>query len=156
MEHGTTSIYKEGCSLQSDAGQSKPALEEDASALSTSPNNLLEKAMKKVIFAILFMLPVMACAEKKPVQNTSDYTIAVHVQSSEAFLGSGMQQLNVIIAGKHYELEAYANAKVLPVGDYMARISQDKIDPDHEYVRVYELLFADGTTRKYTVVGESE
>ncbi len=112
--------------------------------------------MKKVIFAILFMLPVMAYAEKKPVQNTSDYTIAVHVQSSEALLGLGNQQLNVIIGGKHYELEANTYAKVLPVGDYMARISQDKIDPNHEYVRVYELLFADGTTRKYTVVGESE
>jgi hypothetical protein len=112
--------------------------------------------MKRVLIALLFMLPALACAEKKPVQNTSDYTVAVHVQSSEALLGSGMQQLNVIIGGKHYELEANTYAKVLPVGDYMARISLDKIDPDHEYVRVYELLFADGSTRKYTVVGESE
>ena len=112
--------------------------------------------MKRVLIAMLFMLPVLACAEKKPAQDTSDYTIAVHVQSSEALLGLGNQQLNVIIAGKHYELEANAYAKVLPVGDYMARISQDKIDPDKEYVRVYELLFADGTTRKYNVVGESE
>jgi hypothetical protein len=62
MGHGTTSINKEGCSLQSDAGQSEPALDENVCALSTSPNNLLEKAMKKVIFAILFMLPVMAYA----------------------------------------------------------------------------------------------
>jgi hypothetical protein len=67
-----------------------------------------------------------------------------------------MQQLSVIIAEKHYELEANTNTKVLPVGDYMARISYDKIDPNQEYVRVYELLFADGTTRRYTVVGESE
>ena len=39
--------------------------------------------MKRVLIAMLFMLPALACAEKKPVQNTSDYTIAVHVQSSE-------------------------------------------------------------------------
>jgi hypothetical protein len=112
--------------------------------------------MKKVLIAILLLVPAVACAEKKPVQNISDYTIAIHVYSSEALLGSGMQQLSVIIAEKHYELEANTNTKVLPVGDYMARISYDKIDPNQEYVRVYELLFADGTTRRYTVVGESE
>ena len=116
----------------------------------------LEIAMKKVLIAILLLVPAMACAEKKPVQNISDYTIAVHVYSSEAIPGSGIQQLNVTIDEKHYELQAYAVAKVLPVGDYKARISQDKIDPNQEYVRVYELLFADGTTRRYTVVGESE
>jgi hypothetical protein len=106
--------------------------------------------------AILLLAPALACAEKKPAQNPADYAVTVHVQSSEALIGSGMQQLNVIIGGKHYELEAAAYAKVLPVGDYMARISQDKIDQDKQYVRIYELLFADGTTRKYQVVGESE
>jgi len=115
--------------------------------------------MKKVLIAMLFMLPALACAEKKPVQNTRDYTIAVHVQSSYSNKESipYYQQINVIIGGKHYELEAivpYGN--VLPVGDYMARITLDKINPDHEYSRQYELLFSDGTTRKYTVVGESE
>jgi hypothetical protein len=45
---------------------------------------------------------------------------------------------------------------VLPVGDYKARISKEKISPDHEYSRVYEFLFADGTTRRYNVVGETE
>lgn len=113
--------------------------------------------MKSVLIATLFMLPALACAEKKPVQNTSDYTIAVHVQSSETPFLETRQQLNVIIGGKHYELEANTSYyKVLPVGDYMARITQDKTDANKEYVRVYELLFADGTTRKYWVVGESE
>ena len=92
--------------------------------------------MKNVLLAMLFMLPVLA---------------------SETPYIERRQQLNVIIAGKHYELQGITSYdKVLPVGDYMARISQDKTDANKEYVRVYELLFADGSTRKYTVVGESE
>ncbi|MGD0799828.1 MAG: hypothetical protein ABR906_00785 [Terracidiphilus sp.] len=112
--------------------------------------------MKKVLIATLFMLPVLAYAEKKPTPNPADYTITVHVQSSEALLLSNHQLLNVTIDGKHFELESIPYGGVMPVGDYMARISQDKIYPQKEYSRVYELLFADGSTRKYTVVGESE
>jgi hypothetical protein len=114
--------------------------------------------MKKVLIAMLFMLPALACAEKKPAQNAGDYTITVHVQSSEVIdkFGTPTQHLNVIIGGLHYELEALTYPRVLPVGDYMARIFQDKISQDKEYSRIYELLFADGSTRRYTVVGESE
>ncbi len=87
--------------------------------------------MKKVIFAILFMLPVMVCAEKKPVQNTSDYTITVHVQSSQVIdrYDTPKQLLDVVIDGKKYELEAWPAIDVLPVGDYKAKIFQEKNSP---------------------------
>ena len=115
--------------------------------------------MKRVIIAMLFMLPVLAFAEKKPAANLADYTITVHVQSSQLVDFPGIQEkqlLEVVIDGKKYELEVWSFNNVLPVGDYKARVSQDKIYPDKSYVRVYELLFADGTTRKYTVMGETE
>jgi hypothetical protein len=114
--------------------------------------------MKKFFIVILLMAFVLACAEEMPAQNPADYTISVHVQSSQVVdrFQSSEQYLNVTIDGKKYQLASGPSLKVLPVGDYKAKISKDKIAKTHEYSRVYELLFADGTTRKYTVVGESE
>jgi hypothetical protein len=42
------------------------------------------------------------------------------------------------------------------VGDYKARLFKEESAKNQEYWRVYELLLADGTARKYSVVGESE
>jgi hypothetical protein len=117
-----------------------------------------EETMKKVLIAILLMAPALACAEKKPLPDAANYTVTVHVQSSQVVYTDGniAQHLDVAIDGKKYELQALPAAQVLPVGDYKARISKEKISPDHEYSRVYEFLFADGTTRRYNVVGETE
>jgi len=45
---------------------------------------------------------------------------------------------------------------VLRVGNYNARIIKDETTRDYEYARTYEFLFADGKTRQYRVIGESE
>jgi hypothetical protein len=117
-----------------------------------------EETMKRVLIAILFMAPALACAEKKPLPDAANYTVTVHVQSSQVIetMGNLAQRLDVLIDGKKYELQALPAAQVLPVGGYKARIAKDKISPNHEYSREYEFLFADGTTRRYNVVGESE
>jgi len=115
--------------------------------------------MKKVLIAILLLAPALVFAEKKPAPNPADYTIAVHLQSSQLIIGiqnNPTQHLDVLIDGKKYALEAGPCYSVLPSGDYKARLVKDAIAKDHEYTRVYELLFTDGTTRKYSVVGESE
>jgi hypothetical protein len=114
--------------------------------------------MKKVLIAILLMASALACAEKKPLPDAANYAVTVHVQSSQVIYTDGniAQHLDVVIEGKKYALLVMPSAQVLPVGDYKARISKDKISPNHEYSRVYEFLFADGTTRRYNVVGESE
>ncbi|MGA2834209.1 MAG: hypothetical protein ABSE55_14160 [Terracidiphilus sp.] len=114
--------------------------------------------MKRALIAILLMAPALACAEKKPLPDAANYTVTVHVQSSHVIytMGNLAQHLDVVIDGKNYELEVLPATQVLPAGDYKARISKDKISTTHEYSRVYEFLFADGTTRRYNVVGESE
>ena len=115
--------------------------------------------MKKVLIAILLLLPALACAEKTPAPNPAEYTVTIHVQSSRLIQtynqAPTLQHLEVIIDGKKYELEC-PGSFVLSVGDYKARILQDKIAPNHEYTRQYELLFANGSTRKFAVIGESE
>ena len=124
----------------------------------------MEKTMKRVIFAILLIAPTLALAQKP---NPADYTIAVHVQSSrlvefctDVTRGSNIciweQQLSVTIDSKKYELQS-GNAKaLLRVGDYKAKIIEDKSEHTYEYARTYEFLFPDGKTRKYFVVGETE
>ncbi|MGD0729637.1 MAG: hypothetical protein ABR956_00130 [Terracidiphilus sp.] len=121
-----------------------------------------------IVFAILLILPALARAAK-PTPNPADYTIIIHVQSSQAVklsICSGspkvgecqwVQHLAVKIDGKKYELEEGARrTDLLRVGDYKAKIVVDETTLSYEYQRVYEILFPDGKTRQYTVVGESE
>lgn len=124
--------------------------------------------MKKAIFAILLMVPVLAWAKPKP----ADYTLTVHVQSSRMVLACDMfldhvgcgksLHLNVVIDGKKYELDAGDYDYLLRLGDYKAKLlpddSSDGENPPaaYEYRRKYEFLFPDGKTRKFSVVGESE
>ena len=103
--------------------------------------------MKKVLFAILFMVPALALAEK-PKPNPANYTVAVHVQSSRLILECGQgtcvstQHLTVLIDGKRYELEdSGAHWDLLRVGDYKAIIAKDETTRTYEYARTYEFLF---------------
>jgi len=118
--------------------------------------------MKKLIAAILFLTSAFACAEK-PKPNPNDYTIAIHVQSSRQIsqcTGNGLcepeQQLDVTMNGKKYELQSAIAVDLLRVGDYKAKIAKDQTRHAYEYTRVYEFLFPDGSTRLYSVIGESE
>jgi hypothetical protein len=127
----------------------------------------LEGKVKKIFLAILLLAPALAWAKSKPAPNPADYTITVHVQSSQsvgpqvqltAHSWGWVQQLTVTIDGKKYELREgnTARADLLRVGDYKAKIATDEAAHPYEYHRVYEFLFADGQTRQYVVVGESE
>ncbi len=85
------------------------------------------------------------------------------MQSSQLILNCGgglcnsAQQLAVLIDGKKYELLASGiQMDLLRVGDYNAKIVKDETARSYEYARTYEFLFADGKTRQYQVVGESE
>lgn len=120
--------------------------------------------MLKVLFAFLLLAPALAFAADKP--NPADYTVTIHVQSSHLIdicssdikgaTCGWTQSLTVLIDGTKYEImdQRYDNA-VLRLGDYKARIVKDDTSRAYEYTRTYELLFADGATRKYNVIGES-
>jgi hypothetical protein len=133
--------------------------------------------MKKVIFAMMFLLPALSWAGKeKPKPNPADYTMAVHVLSSNlvnicqdswGMLNPGgmgkathcatAQHLNALINGKKFELDSVdIQGSALRIGDYKAR-GDDTMPPDaYEYHIMFEFLLPDGTTRTYRVVGESE
>ncbi len=111
---------------------------------------------------MLLLAAALAWAQKA-APDAAAYTITIHVQASRLSDSCGgnpavcstAQRLTVLIDGKKYELEA-AGGNVLRVGDYRAKMTKDETKRAAEYERVYEFLFADGTTRKYDVVGEGE
>ncbi len=67
--------------------------------------------------------------------------------------------LNATIDGKKYELTSIhplKNVFVLRVGDYKAKVLKEDTSKSYEYQRSYELLYPDGQTEDFQVMGESE
>jgi hypothetical protein len=117
--------------------------------------------MRYLLLATLLVLQTKTRLgqEAKPAA----YTTVIHVQASHLFnecvagntCGSA-QRLDVLIDGKKYELERFQASNVLRVGDYKAALVEDKHPRTEEYTQAYEILFSDGKTGKFDVVGESE
>ena|ERR1700678_3415798 len=109
-----------------------------------------------IVLALILVLPSFLCAENP---NPSDYPVAVHVQSSRLVVSHDgvTQDLTATIDGKHVELEgALTQQYVLRTGDYKAKVVKDEHSRSYEYQKTYEILFSDGKTRKFLVVGEDE
>jgi hypothetical protein len=109
----------------------------------------------KLTLAILLLLPTFAHAsDPKP----TDYTITVHVSASHiAFAGTGVQDLDVVIGAKKYELISdRAVGQLLALGDYKAKLVKDDHKTTYDSYQVYEFLFPDGKTRSFDVVGQIE
>jgi hypothetical protein len=111
--------------------------------------------MHKIPLAILLLLSTFAtAADPKP----ADYAITVHVSATRiAFAGRGVQDLDVIIDGKKFELISDLGVgQLLALGDYKAKLVRDDHRTTYDSDRVYEFLFPDGKTRRFDVVGQIE
>jgi hypothetical protein len=118
-----------------------------------------EKIVKKITLNILLMASVLAWAGPDP--NPAEYTINIHVSSSrlvaEGRSNAYLQRLNVVIAGKKYELESgFPVNAMLEIGDYKAKLIRDEHHTKYDSLQVYEFLFHDKKTRKFEVVGQTE
>jgi hypothetical protein len=77
--------------------------------------------MKAVTMLALLLLATMAA----PVSHPNDYSITVHVTSSQ-FVGRS-QDLDVVIDGQQNELVGVATRNgLLVVGEYNARLTRDE------------------------------
>ena len=109
--------------------------------------------MKRATLFVLLLLATLAPAAPAP----EEYSINVHVTSSYLVPGpGGSQGLDVIIEGKKYQLSAASYGYLLALGDYKAKLIEVKHKSSYESDRRYELLFPDGKTRGFYVVGQSE
>lgn len=106
-------------------------------------------------FAVLSFCPFVQAAHERGASpaDPKDFPLIVHVSSSEL---NGGQFLAAVIDGKKYKL--MLPGAVLPIhpGDYHARIFKDDAKGSGQFERWYEILFADGKTERYWVVGEYE
>ena len=116
--------------------------------------------MKNIALPVVLLLSVFAWAELDP----SDYPITVHVNSAEVLVqtsafgeGLAVQRLRVVINGKKFDLEAQTRGhRLLALGDYKAKLVEDKHTSTYESSQMYELLFPDKTTKKFIVTGQFE
>ena len=118
--------------------------------------------MRKLIFALLLLLPTTFLYAAKPQPNPADYTITVHVvfsRSADSYAGGlyfTYQDLETVINGQHVELRT-TNSGVLALKDYQARVIPTKGVPKNanasDVYLTYEFLLPDGTTRAYDVTG---
>lgn len=115
--------------------------------------------MKRFAF-LFFLLSPAVFAQSKP----DNYSIVVHVTASRIGVESwgdsvrSVQKLNATIDGKKYELEhsQLRGVSLLRVGDYRAKLIEQNNTNSYELNQTYEFKFADGTTRKFEVVGTEE
>ena len=111
--------------------------------------------MHKLTLSIFLLLATISHAsDPKP----ADYTITIHVSASRiASAGTGIQDLDVIINARKYELISdRAVGQLLALGDYKAKLVEDSHKTTYESNQFYEFLFPDDKTRKFQVVGQSE
>jgi len=114
--------------------------------------------MKKhlLLFALL-LCAMSAFAAKKP--DPADYNVTVHVTASR--VDGCIRELDAVIGGVNYQLSA-ACAKipisvgVLKLGDYKAKLVKDDRSSAFFIMQAYEILFPDGTKKKFDVVGVSQ
>ncbi len=120
--------------------------------------------MTKLVLGLSLLLALPLFAQAKG----ADYTINMHVSESRIGTDCGVasgnsscksvQQLTVLVNGTKYELESetFFPKGIVALGDYKAKLVKDQQKPTHEFNRSYELMFPDGSTRKFRVTGQTE
>lgn len=120
--------------------------------------------MTKTILALtlLFSLPLFAASP------AADYNLTIHVSETRIGTDCGVavgnstcksvQLLSALVDGAKYELESetFFPKGIVALGDYKARLIPGQEKPTHELNRSYELMFPDGSTRKFRVIGQVE
>jgi hypothetical protein len=110
--------------------------------------------MSRIALAVLLFLSAHAWAGENP--DPAEYSITIHVSSSNTPPG-GRQDLGVIIDGRKYELLSnLPTGTLLTLGDYKAKLVTDEHKNAYDSVRVYEFLLSDKKTRKFEVTGQTE
>ena len=116
--------------------------------------------MKKIALGLFLLVPTLFWAAPNP----DEYSINIHVVSSYFVTVPGhggtagtVQRLGVLIDGKRYELSALASrGGLLALGDYKARLVRDEHKTTYESRQDYELAFPDKTTKRFSIIGQSE
>ena len=132
--------------------------------------------MKNLAFALIllcFNAAVISsrAAEGKP--DPSQYPLVMHVSASRyrvqliggtLYPDSRGELLTATVGNKHYQLDSSASSAkafrhdngLIDPGDYRAKLTQDEHKTSYESLQQFEILFPDGATCRFDVIGQSE
>jgi hypothetical protein len=124
----------------------------------------MKKALLARLTLCLLLLPSFAFAGDKKAANPADYPLIVHVVASYnrgvgiAPIVDQLQTIDAVIDGKSVELQTPSRTNgVLALGDYKAKLIHTYIpvkNPGaYDIDQTYQLLFSDGRTRDFVLVG---
>ena len=103
---------------------------------------------------VLTVLLLSALAIAGTTHNPADYNVTIHVTGSRIVLHHAyFQQLTALIDGKQCELESQLPVYgFLILGDYKAKLVDDRHKPTYDSWQIYELLLPDNKTRRFVVM----
>ena len=109
--------------------------------------------MKRATLLFVLFLAILAPAHA----GQDEYNLDVHVTSSYLAYkgGAPMQELDVVIDGKKFQLASAWGGYLLALGDYKAKLVKDGHKTSYMSNRIYELLFPDKKTLRFSVIGQS-
>jgi len=121
--------------------------------------------MSKLFFLLLLAFPGALQAQT----NSAGYNVTIHVTQTRVAVGFGdgtlgasslriEQRLTAKVGGSTYELtsDTALPKGVVALGDYKAKLVKDETKPTNEFMKTYDLMFPDGSTRKFQVTGQME
>ena len=131
--------------------------------------------MKNWFSAVVLFVIVLGCSHGALGADTkndpSQFPLAVHVSGSgyapsyDFSLFSSIQEIiSATINGKHYRLIGPTSSArtflrgngLINPGDYHARLTTDDHKTVYESLQQFEILFPDGSTRRFNVIAQSE
>jgi hypothetical protein len=125
--------------------------------------------MKRLLWGLALVGVMHAGMDRRmwgeaPKTDPAEYSLSVHISGAEYAPNVLYQILTATIDGKHYQIEgptssskAYMHGNgLLNPGDYHAKLSEDTHKTAFESIQTYELLLPDGTTRRFSVIAQSE
>ena len=131
--------------------------------------------MKSWVSAVIFCCVLLVCSQRvlgaDAKNDPTQFPLAVHISSSsyapsyDITLFSQIQEIvSATINGKHYRLigptsssRAFVRGNgLINPGDYHAKLSLNEHKTAYESRQQFEILFPDGTTRRFGVIAQSE
>lgn len=126
--------------------------------------------MKQLAFAVIFFGLILVFSHRALGADTKDdpsqFPLTIHISASayshgSDFANNTVEVLTATIDGKHYQLQGLTYNKhccdgLIDPGDYHARLSKDQHKTNYESIQEFEILFPDGTTRRFGVIAQSE
>ena len=128
----------------------------------------MEVFVTKAVLVVFLLCSLPALAQSQPKEaNTidfSNYPLSMHISDSHVGIDcssscKAAEFISATVEGNKYELESETflpKNGIIALGDYHVKLINQKVKKTGEFQKTYELMFPDGSTRKFAVTGQTE